>query len=233
LAYAQLARKYGGKVVRGTAAGLVKDGSRIRGIQTSDGEEVLGDQIVLAMGCWTEKAGEWLGVPMPILPMKGEVVRLEYDGPPVNVSASGVHIPPMTFYSIGPRGDGEYIINGITKKSYIYDNALTDEARKVLMDFTVKLLPTMAEARFVGHVAGTRGVSSDGLPLMGPVSGWEGVYICQGNPGIMCSYYWGQITRDVVLGRDLDFSLEPFRPERFASGESVRGKFGLNVFPTD
>ena len=170
---------------------------------------------------------------MPIQAMKGEVILLDYDGPPINVSASGVHIPPMTFYSIGPRGDGDYIVNGITKNSYVFDNALTDEARRVLHDFTVKLLPCMAEAGFVGHMAAVRGVSLDGLPMMGPVPGWEGVSVCQGNPGIMCSAYWGQIMRDVVLGRSLDFSLEPFRPDRFGEGKLVRGKFGLNTFPSD
>ena len=57
LAYAQLAHKYGAQTLTRTVTGLVKEGSRIIGVQTSSGDQFLSENLVLTMGNWTPVAG--------------------------------------------------------------------------------------------------------------------------------------------------------------------------------
>ena len=58
LAYGQLAHKYGAQTRTRTVTGLVKEGSRVIGVQTSSGERFLSENLVLAMGNWTPVAEE-------------------------------------------------------------------------------------------------------------------------------------------------------------------------------
>ena len=40
------------------------------------GESLFARRVVLAMGPWSGAAAGWLGVPVPVTPLKGQVVRL-------------------------------------------------------------------------------------------------------------------------------------------------------------
>ena len=50
---------------------------------TYDGGTVSSEHVVLAMGPWAGLCQQWLDFPIPVRPLKGERLRLEFDGPPV------------------------------------------------------------------------------------------------------------------------------------------------------
>ena len=243
LAYAQLAHKYGAQTRTRTVTGLVKEGSRVTGVQTSSGEQFLSENLVLAMGNWTPVAEEWFGVPLPVRAIKGQEVRLKCDHSPItSLNVQGVNVRPLTDPLITLRGDGVHSIGHTTQdtyiwdppghreKPYIFDNTIEHNVTELILEYAVKLVPAFAKGRVVGYVAGPRPIPPDGLPMIGPVPGWGGAYVCVGNPGITSSYHWGQVNRDLVLGRPLDFSLESFLPDRFAEGKPLRGPFGVMRF---
>ena len=243
LAYAQLAHKYGAKTLTRTVTGLVKEGSRAIGVQTNSGERILSENMVLTMGNWTPVAEEWFGVPLPVHAIKGHEVRLKCDQAPIaSLNARGINDRPLTDPMITLRGDGIFTIGHTTQdtyhwdppghrqKPYFFDDTIESQVTELILKHAAKLVPAFAEGRVVGYVAGPRPIPPDGLPMIGAIPGWEGAYVCVGNPGISSSFHWGQVNRDLVLGRPLNFSLESFLPDRFAEGRPPPERYGIMSF---
>ncbi|MBI4338120.1 MAG: FAD-binding oxidoreductase [Chloroflexi bacterium] len=227
LALAQAAQKRGAQFLTRKAAGLVKQGSRVAGVVTSTGERVLCDHVLLATGVWTPEASKWVGVPLPVHPMKGEQLLLDYDGPPIDthISGAGISNPPMVNFLFTRRSENTYLVGVTAYESYVFDSILREEAKQALLSFAVRLLPCLAEARVTGHMSGPRPIPPDGMPILGPVPSLEGAYVVVGNPGVYCCILWGQLVRDLVLRRPLSYSLKPFLPDRFSA--PVQGKYGI------
>ncbi|MBI4336462.1 MAG: FAD-binding oxidoreductase [Chloroflexi bacterium] len=227
LALADLAQKQGAQFLTRKAAGLVRQGSRVAGVLTSTGERIDCDSVVLATGVWTPQASAWVGTPLPVQPIKGEQLLFQYDGPPITMELEGVGVtnPPMVNWSIHPLGNGAYLSGVTASETYVFDTSIREEAKQAILDFTVRVLPCMAEARVVGHRTGPRPIPPDGKPILGPVASLEGVYVLAGNPGVQCCTMWGQLARDLILRRAISYSLKPFLPERFSAG--VQGRYGI------
>ena len=69
---------HGADVVTGAAEGLEVDGGRVVGVRTA-GDVLPCTGVVVATGPWTDAAG-WLGVPLPLEPVKGDLLLVEADG---------------------------------------------------------------------------------------------------------------------------------------------------------
>ena len=67
--------------------------------------------------------------------------------------------------------------------------------------------------------ASRRPQSADGLLVLGPVPGWEGVYVATGGArtGISLGPAMGRIAADLVTKGSSDIPIDAFNPGRFAS----------------
>ena len=61
------------------------------GIDVESIEVIEAGAFVLAAGPWMGKATEWLGIDMPISPLKGQILRLKAPGEPLAASLSWSH----------------------------------------------------------------------------------------------------------------------------------------------
>ena len=211
LALAEAAKKYGATIRHGTVQGLRQSNGRVSGVVLA-GEEVTCEKVVLAMGPWTGQIESWLGIPVPIGPLKGQILRLELTGPPLE------HV----FYRSGEgyvssKPDG-LIWVGTTEERGGFDDRPTPEARESIMKGAVEIMPILSEARLALQTACLRPVSEDGLPIIGEVPGWEGVYTATGagRKGILLGPAMAQAIADLVTTGDTDLPIEPFSPVRFA-----------------
>src|SRR5207244_2133190 len=76
--------------VRRLRAGLRCDGGRVTGVVLE--REVLScAAAVLALGPWSAEASDWIGVPIDVRPLKGQILRLQAPGPPVACSVGWGH----------------------------------------------------------------------------------------------------------------------------------------------
>ena len=68
-----------------------------------------------------------------------------------------------------------------------------------------------------------RPVAGDGLPILGPVPGVEGLFVATGGArrGIILSAGMGKIAADLLLDGRTDLDIRPFALERFAAASSV------------
>ena len=212
LGLARAAEKYGAAILQGTVRGLAGSGGRITGVIV-DGEELACDKVVLAMGPWTREASDWLGIPVPVGPLKGQILRLEAAGPPLG----------HAFYSSG----GNYVMSksdglvwvGTTEERVGFDDRPTAEARESIIKGAVKTMPYLSGAHVALQTACLRPVSEDGLPIIGAVPGWEGVYLATGagRKGIVLGPVMAQAMADLVTTGCTDLPIEPFSPGRFAT----------------
>ena len=221
LALAQAAEKYGATVRHGTVQGLRRSNGRVSAVVLSDGEMACG-KVILAMGPWTGEVEGWLGIPMPIMPLKGQILHLQLDGPPLE----------YVFFRSGggyfsAKSDG-LIWAGTTEERVGFDHHLTQEARKSIIEGTVAIMPSMSEAQVVLQTACLRPVFEDGLPVIGEVSGCEGLYVVTGagRNGILLAPAMAQAVADLITSGQTDLPIEPLAPDRFVNPKSRQGKIG-------
>jgi len=187
-------------------SGFIRDGGRITGVQTAQGD-MHADQVVLAAGAWSGELMKTLGIELPVVPVKGQMIlyKCAEDFLPAMVLAKGR-------YAI-PRRDGHILI-GSTLEHAGFDKTTTEEALASLKASAVELLPALANAEVVGHWAGLRPGSPEGIPYIGPVPGYEGLWLNCGHyrNGLVLAPASCQLLADLMLGREPIVDPAPYAP---------------------
>ncbi|HZO42871.1 MAG TPA: FAD-dependent oxidoreductase, partial [Methylomirabilota bacterium] len=121
LALTRAAESLGVSVRHGRAIGLRRDGGRVTGVVLE--REVLScATAVLAIGPWSAEASDWIGVPIDVRPLKGQIIRLQAPGLPVECSVGWGHNYATT------KTDG-LLWAGTTEEEAGFDEESTDAAR--------------------------------------------------------------------------------------------------------
>ncbi|MYE13534.1 MAG: FAD-dependent oxidoreductase [Gammaproteobacteria bacterium] len=205
-----LAQASGAEVLADVAVGLNHDGDRAIGLRLRDGGEIACGAVVLAQGPWAGAASDWLGAPVPVTPLKGEILRLEAQGPPIDCS-------------IGWRGnyattkpDG-LLWAGTTEDVAGFDEAPTEAGRRSVLGNLVRMLPALEGARVVAQTACLRPMTPDGNVMLGRAPGLRGVYVATGGrrKGILYGPGMGAACADLVVTGATDLDLTPYDPGRF------------------
>jgi glycine oxidase len=187
-------------------SGFIREGDAVVGVQTSAGA-VLGDQVVLTAGAWSGDLLKTLDLSLPVEPVKGQMIlyRCAADFLPSMVLAKGR-------YAI-PRRDGHILI-GSTLEHEGYDKTPTGSALESLKASAVELIPALADAEVVGHWAGLRPGSPEGIPFIGQVPGFDGLWLNCGHyrNGLVLAPASCQLFTDVMLSRAPIIDPAPYAP---------------------
>ncbi|MGX5220802.1 glycine oxidase ThiO [Pseudomonas segetis] len=188
-------------------SGFIRDGQRVVGVQTVSGA-VMADQVVLAAGAWSAELLRPLGIELPVEPVKGQMIlyKCADDFLPSMVLAKGR-------YAI-PRRDGHILI-GSTLEYEGFDKTPTDVALQSLKASAEELLPALADAQVVGHWAGLRPSSPEGIPFIGPLPGFDGLWLNCGHyrNGLVLAPASCQLLADLMQGRAPIIDPAPYAPE--------------------
>src|SRR5262245_20767742 len=76
LALTRAAERLGVRVRHGRAIGLRRDGGRVTGV-VLERETLSCASAVLALGPWSADASSWIGAPIDVRPLKGQILRLQ------------------------------------------------------------------------------------------------------------------------------------------------------------
>ena len=109
-----------------------------------------------------------------------------------------------------------------------YDQQPTEGAKLELLGRALDVFPELAGAELVQQLAGSRPLSPDGKPIIGPVPGWEGIFLATGHgtKGIHLGPITGRIISDYVTHagcmapEELPVPTNDFLPARFQDVES-------------
>jgi glycine/D-amino acid oxidase-like deaminating enzyme len=143
----------------GRALGLQRSANRVTGVLLEDGA-IACDAVVLAMGPWAKVAENWLGCPIPIEPLKGEILRMALPEPRLAHDLLG---PEVSLYS----RSGGLVWCGATTEWRGFDKEPSESAQRFLLQGATRLMPAMASANLVQHTVCLRPVAPDGLPILG------------------------------------------------------------------
>jgi glycine oxidase len=185
-------------------SGFIREGDNVLGVHTAAGD-VLGDRVVLAAGAWSGELLKTLGLELPVEPVKGQMIlyKCASDFLPRMILAKGR-------YAI-PRRDG-HILVGSTLEYEGFDKTTTDSALESLKASAVELIPALADAEVVGHWAGLRPGSPEGIPYIGPVPGLDGLWLNCGHfrNGLVLAPASCQLLADLLSGREPIIDAAPY-----------------------
>jgi len=206
----------GAELVNDEVTGLRTEGSRIAGVRLVVGS-IDCDAAVVALGPWAGEASRWLGVNVPVGPLKGEIIHLEAPA------------APLPYHMAGPgqvvqKADGRVWL-AATEEEAGFDLLTTTGARETLLERGARMVPSLLELRVVGHTACLRPVSPDRLPVLGKAPGWENGYLATSaeKKGILIGPAMGRAVADLVVRGETLLPVAPLAPERFAGeGRGVR-----------
>jgi len=216
LATAQAAESRGIEIVLAEATGVIYDGDRAVGVKCGE-ERIYCDAVVLALGPWSGAANFWTDIDIPIVPQKGEIVRVEGLNPSL-----GIHIH---CYSLGSscsviqKGDGATWLAATVQDGSGFDVTPSGEALEALSLRGMRVVPELESHKLVLHTACMRPVTPDGDPIIGKIPGKERAFIATGTggKGILMGPVIGRAIADLIIAGETDLPIAKFGLERFSN----------------
>ena len=214
LATVQAAEARGAEIVLAEATGIIYEKDRAVGVTV--GQNRIGcDAVVLALGPWSGVASLWLDIDVPIMPQKGELVRLEGLDPRLEFHLRAFHSDKTC--AVYQKGDGLVWMGATNKDGSGFDTIPSAEALDSISHVAVRMIPELESHELVLQTACLRPVTPDGDPILGRVPGKEGMFIATGTAGqgILLAPVIGRAIADLVSTGETDIDISPFGLDRF------------------
>lgn len=199
--------------------GAIKQGARllagsVKGVDPRPGggykvhtgnEDLECDALVLATGPWVADTKAWLGIDLPVRPVKGEMLRMRLAGPNIT------HDFTRGLISLYRRGDGEVWV-GVTREDCGFDEQPSERGRHELLEGAARILPAIREAELLEHLASLRPMAPGGVPIIGQAPGLDKVFIANGGgiKGILTCAGVAHAIKDLVLTGSTGLSVSSF-----------------------
>jgi glycine oxidase len=197
--------------VEGVAVGP----GRVTGVRSSSGVISAG-RVVLAAGAWTAMV-DIEGLSLPVRPIRGQMIA--YAGEPNRFR----HVIYTERGYVVPRVDGRVLV-GATVEDVGFDKSVTEKGVDPLARAADEVSPLITQGGAVEKWAGLRPMAADGLPVIGPVPGVDGLFVATGHfrNGILLAPLTGQIIAEYMVRGARSEYLDLFGPHRFAAKVSGR-----------
>ena len=211
-AFATAARQLGAEVRLGVPVhGLLRDGDRVLGVRTAEGQITAGG-VVVCTGAFAGELGDWTGGAWapPVSPVRGQILALDAPRPGFRCIVWGAAY-------LVPKRDGSVVV-GATEERVGFDRRLTARGIGSLIRDAEALMPGLGDAGFRLGWAGLRPGTPDDLPGIGPVPGCEGLWVAVGHyrNGVLLSPVTGQLVADQLTGKAVDPDAAVFDPARWS-----------------
>ncbi|MEW9502653.1 NAD(P)/FAD-dependent oxidoreductase [Jeotgalibacillus marinus] len=229
---AKAAEKLGASIRLGVkVTSLITERNRVLGVEVS-GEKLYADAIILALGVWTPYLLKPLGIDLPIIPRRGQILVTEKIPSFIHSTVlNAAYIaakkgngtdsidpnnPAGVGLVIGQTYSGNLLIGG-SREFVGFDFRTTPEVISAIGKGAVRVFPELENVRVLRTFAGLRPYTPDGMPIMGPVEGFSGLYLSAGHEGdgIALAPATGKVMAQVACGLDPGFDISHFSLNRF------------------
>ncbi|MBT5628437.1 MAG: FAD-binding oxidoreductase [Chloroflexi bacterium] len=216
LATAQAAESRGVEIVLGEATGILYEKDKAVGVKVGD-DQIACDAVVLALGPWSGTSSLWLDINVPVVPQKGEIVRVEGLNPPLGLHLHGQSLGDSC--SVVQKGDGATWLAATVQDGTGFDVTPSGDALESLSMRGVRMIPELESHELVLQTACMRPVTPDGDPVLGKVPGKDGVFIATGTggKGILMGPVIGRAMADLITTGETDLEIGQFGLDRFPS----------------
>ncbi|MBD0291263.1 MAG: FAD-dependent oxidoreductase [Thermoleophilia bacterium] len=196
----------------------VREGADVRGLERRAGswhvlagdDSTEAEAVVVAAGAWSGRLLEPLGIRLPLEAAKG-----------YSVTASGEGTTPRHALYLAEAKVGASPYDGLVRLAGIFDlTGIDSRLRRRRIGAIVRAsLPYFHDWRpqqIELEWAGLRPYPADGLPIVGPVPGHQGLFAATGHGrlGITLAPATGEAVRHLVLEGETPAEVRPFTVER-------------------
>ena len=194
----------GARICEGSAVGFSGREGKPDAVKLADGTVIPADAIVIAMGPWTNRAGDWLGYEVPVFPQKGELLYVHF--PSDKEGEMGQNKPPAIMHNmddggvIFPRRISPTVLGATKEDGRGYDREPSDYAWEFILPRVQRLTDKIDRCSVTHHTACLRPKPGDGKPYVGKAPGWDNVYIASGHwsEGIHYAPLTGKAISDLI-----------------------------------
>ena len=211
-AYLNHALRNGGRVEYGVEVHDIKvSNGRIEAVVTDRGD-YHADWVVAAGGAHTPQILSCLGIEIPIVPARGQVILTEA-------------CPPMTdrvlmfvnhLYTRQTASGNFYL--GSHTEFVGFENRITLEKLTAFTQAFTRAVPFFARLRALRFFAGFRPICEDNLPVIGPVPGCPQLIVASGHgrTGVRFSASTGKAVSELIMDGNTEHPIDAFAVDRFA-----------------
>jgi glycine/D-amino acid oxidase-like deaminating enzyme len=212
--------EFGAEVIEGKVESFLHAGSGtegcIRGVRTSEGREIVADHVVLAAGLGSVPLLAAEGIKLPLQGRDGMLVNSK----PTKkkfldalINDKDLHMR-QTIFEGRIRAGADYTGGDVGDDPQETAEKLFAQVQASLKDGD--------ELEFDYYTIGTRPDPEDGLPILGPVPGLEGLTVAVMHSGVTNAAIVGDLLSKQILTGENDAALEHFSFDRF--GKATRSK---------
>jgi sarcosine oxidase subunit beta len=226
LGYATAARRAGATLVPHCAVtGIdVRDG-RIGAVQTGAGA-VRTDTVICAAGAWSAEVGSWVGVNLPVTPLRRQILVTE-PVPGLDPRTPFTIDFATTFYF---HAEGEGLLLGMSDPDETpgFKLARSDAWLPRLGEAIARRAPAISEVGIAGGWAGLYEMTPDHNALIGRAEEVENFLYATGfsGHGFLMGPAVGEVLRDLYLGEPPFVDISGLSAARFASS-AVRPELNI------
>jgi sarcosine oxidase subunit beta len=222
--YIDAARSAGAEAQERMPVDSIEPGRGVR----AGGELLEADAVVLAAGAWSKKLAATAGLELPLEIPREQDVIFETETTIRHAISSQVDRVYMR-----PDGSGRLLVGRGYPKDYelvdpdAYDADVDAAFEADVRARVQKRLPDLNGLRRVDGRVGLYEVTPDWHPILGPVEGYEGLFLATGGSGhcFKLGPAIGELVAGAVVGRDVG---NTFSLSRFAERRELRSTYGGN-----
>jgi sarcosine dehydrogenase len=226
VAYARAARQRGAHIIENCSVSeLVFNNDRVTAIETSTGRIVI-DAVVVSAGLWSRPLVRSFGVPLAQMGCEHFYVIASPE-PALSRNAPSFVCPDDLIY--GREEVGGMLLGCFDEHAKVIDTSelpepftftlLNPDWDKFAPHYQAasEIFPALENAPIKNFTNGPESFTPDGNPLIGPLPGFAGVFVCTGmnSHGVTLSAAAGDIVADMVLGTTPRFAHARYAPDRF------------------
>jgi sarcosine oxidase subunit beta len=213
--------------------GFETQGGRITALETANGR-IVAEQYVFCAGVWSQDLGHMVGIELPVIPRRGELVVTERGASYARhylMSAKYLVAkadPEAAQRSADPRArighgfclevnaQGQAII-GSTRAFVGYDRSVTAEGVAIILSEAIARVPAIAGVKVLRVFAGLRPYVDDKKPIIGRSTQVTNLLVAAGHEGdgICLSQITGALIADLATGRVPALDIAALSPDRF------------------
>lgn len=203
-------------------------------VTAEDGSSFESPVVVNAAGAWAPSIASMVGLAVPIVPKRGQIVLTEripavgetnlwnakylvtklYKDAEVTFSDEERELGLSLAFS---RSAGNTYLIGATREYVGYDKGTTIAGIRGIIDLVLGYLPRMREVGMVRAMAGLRPETPDGKMILGEHANLAGFYTAAGHEGdgIALAPITGKLLADLIVGNTVGRDLSELSPNRF------------------
>jgi D-amino-acid dehydrogenase len=185
------------------------------------GETLTAGKVIIAGGAWSQAFGAQLGITIPVAPQRGQIIHL---GLPGTDTTAWPMLSAFHDHYMVPWPDSRVVVGATRETGSGFHPYTTVAGVQEVLTEALRVAPGLAQAEIREMRVGLRPLTTDTLPVLGPVPGVENVLLATGHgpTGLTLGPYSGKVIADIALDHPSATDISAFHVARFMAGTQVR-----------